>query len=368
MKQISTLLAVGLVLGSVSVGSARAERIKDVARVGSVRSNQLIGYGLVVGLEGTGDSSGTQFTVQSTAAMLEKFGVTVPPGTIKVKNVAAVMVTANLPAFVRNGSQIDVQVSSLGDSSSLQGGTLLQTPLKAADGAVYAAAQGSVSVGGFSAGGAGGSQTKNHVTAGRVPGGALVEREVPTTLVSGNTLAITLAQPDFTSASRVADAINQSALHLVARAADSATVEVTLPAETSANPVSTIAQIEELSVSTDAVARVVVNERTGTVVIGGDVTVAPCAIAHGALIVKVSKSALVSQPNPLSKGGKTVVVPITKVDVKEDGGQVQALPKATSVAQVVKALNTLGVTPRDLIAILQALKGAGALKADLEIQ
>ena len=348
------------------VGAARAERIKDVARVGSVRGNQLVGYGLIVGLDGTGDNSGALFTAQSVASMLEKFGVTVPAGAIKVKNVAAVIVTADLPAFARNGSALDVTVSSLGDAKSLQGGTLLQTPLRAADGAVYAVAQGAVSVGGFSVGGGGNSQGKNHVTAGRVPGGALVEREVPTTLVGqGNRLNITLHRADFTTAARVAQAINTAALKAVARAADAGTVEVSVPE--GVDPVLMVASIEGISVTTDTVARVVVNERTGTVVIGGNVSVAPCAIAHGSLSVKVSTQLAVSQPNPLSNG-ETVVVPNTQVEARDEGGRVHAVRAASSVEQVVKGLNALGVTPRDLIAILQALKTAGALKAEIEIQ
>jgi flagellar P-ring protein precursor FlgI len=358
------LLALALIFGVL--GTARGERIKDIARVGGVRSNQLIGYGLVVGLDGSGDSNGPLFTGQSVAAMMERFGVTVPAGAIKIKNVAAVIVTADLPAFVRNGSALDVQVSSLGDAKSLQGGTLLQTPLRAGNGGVYAVAQGAVSVGGFTAGGGGSSQSKNHVTAGRVPGGALVEQEVPTTLAADGALLITLHQADFTTAARVAQAINRSPLGLVARAADAGTVEVALPG--GADPVLTVAGIETLPVTTDVAARVVVNERTGTVVIGGNVTVSACAIAHGSLSVSIRARPEVSQPNPLSKRGKTVVVPNTRVDAREEGGRVQTVPAAATVDQVVRALNALGVTPRDLIAILQALKGSGSLKADLEIQ
>lgn len=349
-------------------GGAQAERIKDIARVGSVRSNQLVGYGLVVGLDGSGDSNSALFTVQSVAAMLEKFGVTVPAGALKVKNVAAVMVTAQLPAFARSGSALDVQVSSLGDAKSLQGGTLLQTPLRGADGGVYAVAQGGVSVGGFTAGGGGSATTKNHVTAGRVPSGASVEREVPTTLLNGNLLTITLNQADFTTAARVAKAINETPLHFIARAADAGTIEVALPAEAARNPVAAVASIETLLVTSDTAGRVVVNERTGTVVIGGNVTVAPCAIAHGSLTVRINTDFAVSQPNPLARKGQTVVVPSTQVEAQDEGGRVQAVPASSTVDQVVKSLNTLGVTPRDLIAILQALKTAGALKAELEIQ
>lgn len=351
------------------ISVTRAERIKDVARVGGVRSNQLVGYGLVVGLDGTGDTSAA-FTNQSIASMLERFGVSIPAGAIKVKNVAAVIITADLPAFARNGSTIDVQVSSLGDAKSLQGGTLLQTPLRAADSNVYAVAQGSVSIGGFLAGGGGNSQSKNHVTAGRVPGGALVEREVPTTLRgpnSGSGLVITLHRADFTTAARVAEAIESADLGVTARATDAGTIEVLSPNGVGASAVNLIASIEGLPVTTDTIARVIVNERTGTVVIGGNVGLGACAVAHGALTIKIRTRLEVSQPAPLSSGA-TVVTPKVRVEAQDEGGRVQAIGQATTVDQVVKALNTLGVTPRDLIAILQALKAAGALKADIEIQ
>lgn len=350
-----------------AAGRARAERIKDIARVGGVRANQLVGYGLIVGLDGSGDGNGAIFTAQSVANMLEKFGVTVPAGALKVKNVAAVMVTCDLPAFARNGQPLDVQVSSLGDARSLQGGTLLQTPLRGADGSVYAVAQGAVSVGGFSAGGGGSSQTKNHVTAGRVPGGALVEREVPTTLAGEGTgrLQITLNRADFTTAARVAEAVSRSGLGLLAVAVDAGTIEIATGANGPA-AVALIARVEGLSVTSDEAARVVVNERTGTVVVGAHVSLSPCAIAHGNLQVKIRARPDVSQPAPLSNGA-TVVTPNTKVRVQEDGGRVQAVPTSATVEQVVRSLNALGVTPRDLIAILQALKAAGALKAELEI-
>ena len=366
MRKRSLILGV-LAAALFSISPARAERIKDIARVGSVRSNQLVGYGLIVGLDSTGDTNGTLFTAQSVASMLERFGVTVPATAIKVKNVAAVMVTCQLPAFARSGSTLDVQVSSIGDAKSLQGGTLLQTPLRAGNGGVYAVAQGAVSVGGFTASGGGSSQTKNHVTAGRVPGGALVEQEVPTTLAGdAGALLITLHQADFTTAARVAQAINRAPLGLTARAADAGTVEISMPG--GADPVLTIAGIETLPVTTDTVARVIVNERTGTVVIGGNVSVSACAIAHGALSVKIRARPGVSQPNPLSDRGRTVVVPNTRIDARDEGGRIQTVPAAATVDQVVRALNALGVTPRDLIAILQALKASGSLKAELEIQ
>ena len=366
MNKVFVLFAAFLIL---AISGARAERIKDIAHVGGVRSNQLVGYGLVVGLDGSGDGNGAIFTAQSVANMLEKFGVTVPAGALKVKNVAAVMVTCRLPAFAKNGSGLDVTVSSLGDARSLQGGMLLQTPLRGADGAVYAVAQGAVSVGGFSAAGGGSSQTKNHVTAGRVPAGALVEREVPTTLTGGgqNTLAITLERADFTTAARIAEAVRTARIGLVARAVDAGTVEVSaLETDVRLDAVGTIAQIEGLSVTSDEAARVVVNERTGTVVVGANVSLSPCAIAHGNLQVKIRARPDVAQPAPLSNG-RTVVTPNTKIAVREDGGRVQTVSASATVEQVVRSLNALGVTPRDLIAILQALKAAGALKAELEI-
>lgn len=365
-----TLLAIaGMLLTLTQNAGAQATRVKDIATVQGVRGNQLIGYGLVVGLDGTGDGTGAAFTPQSVASLLQKFGVTVPAGALKVKNVAAVMVTATLPAYVRNGSTVDVTVSSLGDARSLQGGTLLQTPLQAADGQVYAAAQGSVSVGGFLAGGAGGQVSKNHVTAGRIPGGAFVERDVSTTLAGADshTLQITLSAPDFMTAARVAHAL---ANHLpsgatFSRALDASTVQVGIAP--GADTVTLIAMLEDAPVQTDTPARVVINERTGTVVMGGDVTVSPCAVAHGSLTVQITDTTSVSQPAPLSNGA-TVVVPSQQVKVQEGNERLIPIPSSASLSKVVASLNALGVTPRDLIAILQAMKDAGALHADIEVQ
>ncbi len=363
------LLSLGLLLTLAPLGQAQA-RLKDIAVVQGVRGNQLVGYGLVVGLDGTGDGTGATFTPQSVASLLQKFGVTVPPGALKVKNVAAVMVTASLPAYARNGSAIDVTVSSLGDAKSLQGGTLLQTPLQAANGQVYAVAQGAVSVGGFLLGGdGGGAVSKNHVTAGRVPGGALVEQDVPTTLAgaSDNALLITLNQPDFTTAARIASAVRA---HLPdgatsARPLDAATVQVGYAPGTS--PVELIAALEGVPVQTDEIARVVINEKTGTVVMGGDVTVTACAVAHGNLTVQIAPAPVISQPAPLSNGA-TVVVPRSAIKVQEGRARLVPIPGSASLSKVVSSLNALGVTPRDLIAILQSMKDAGALHADLEIE
>ncbi len=371
LPQTAALLLL-LLAGAALAPSASAQaRLKDIAAVQGVRGNQLVGYGLVVGLDGTGDGNGSTFTPQSVASMLQKFGITVSPGALQLKNVAAVMVTATLPPFVKNGSAIDVTVSSLGDAKSLQGGTLLQTPLQAANNRVYAVAQGAVSVGGFLAGGGGGgSVTKNFVTAGHVPGGALVEQDVPTTLLSatGGTLDVTLNQPDFTTAARLSNAINTHKPYGVtmAVAADAGTIHVSfLP---TFDPVSVIAGLENVPVETDEVAKIVINERTGTVVMGGNVEVSPCAVAHGNLTVSIANAPIISQPGPFSRRGQTVVLPRKIIGVTEGNERLIPVPESTNLNSVVRSLNALGVTPRDLIAILQAMKEAGALHAQIEIQ
>ncbi len=368
MKIINTTaLVASLGLVSLLAAPVSAARLKDIANVQGVRGNQLVGYGLVVGLAGTGDSQQVAFTLQSVASMLQKFGVNVPQTSLRLKNVAAVMVTADLPAFAKNGGTIDVTVSSLGDSASLQGGTLLQTPLQAANGNVYAVAQGSVSVGGFSSGSGAGSVTQNHVTAGRIPAGAIVEADVPTTLTHGGGVEVTLDNPDFTTAARVASAINaqlpQGATG--AHATDASTISIS--ADSNVDTISLIAALENISVNPDVPAKIVINERTGTVVLGGDVTVSACAIAHGNLTIQVTDNTAVSQPDPLS-GGKTVVVPRKSIEVSEGSKFLVPIPESPTIDKVVKALNALGVTPRDLIAILQAMKESGALHADLEIE
>jgi len=368
---ITTLVSF-LLAGAALMPSASAQaRLKDIAAVQGVRGNQLVGYGLVVGLDGTGDGNGSTFTPQSVASMLQKFGITVSPGALQLKNVAAVMVTATLPPFVKNGSAIDVTVSSLGDAKSLQGGTLLQTPLQAANNKVYAAAQGAISVGGFLAGGgAGGSVAKNFVTAGRIPGGALVEQDVPTTMLgaSSGSLEVTLSQPDFTTAARLVNAINTHKPYGVtdAVAADAGTIRVGFTP--GSDPVSVIAGLENVPVDTDEVAKIVINERTGTVVMGGNVEVSACAVAHGNLTVSIANAPIISQPNPLSRQGQTVVLPRKIINVAEENERLIPVPNSATLDSVVKSLNALGVTPRDLIAILQAMKEAGALHAEIEIQ
>jgi len=357
------MLALGILARCVGAAEIPV-RLKDIARIEGARSNQLFGYGLVVGLDGTGDSQQTLFTAQSVANMLSKFGITVPANRMKVKNVAAVMVTADLPPFVRPGSKIDVLISSLGDARSLQGGMLLQTPLQAANGQVYAVAQGSVSVGGFLATGGGSSVTKNHTTVGRIPGGAIIEQAVPTTLSSGDTVNVLLNNPDFTTAVRVAGSINERLGDGSASALDAGTVQVKAQGR---DIVPLIAEISELSVVESQVAKIIVNERTGTVIIGGDVRLSPVAVSHGDLSIEISKELQVSQPEPLAKKGETVVVEQATVDARERTARLVNLEPGPTLADLVKALNELKVTPRDIIAILQALKQAGALHAEIEI-
>ena len=345
-------------------------RLKDIATIEGVRQNQLNGYGLVAGLTGTGDSQQAIFTVQSVLNMLRRRGLTlnVNPRQLQIKNVASVSVTATLPPFARQGGRIDVQVSSLGDAKSLQGGTLLLTPLFAADGQVYAVAQGAVSLGGgFSVSAPGASARKSHLTTGVVPGGALVEREVPVELGAGGVLTIALHQPDFTTAARLASAVNTSLARAVAKPIDAGTVAVAVEGGTPDAAFATATAIEQVDVTPDTAARIVLNERTGTVIIGSDVRVMPVAIAHGSLNVTIKTDFGVSQPAPLS-GGQTVVVPDSTVKVEEGAKQnLLLLRPGVSLGQLVAALNALGVTPQDLIAILQAIKTAGALEADLEL-
>jgi len=344
-----------------------AARIKDLANIKGVRSNQLVGYGLVVGLDGTGDDKKSIFTTQSIASMLEKMGVTVNPKEIKAENVAAVMVTAALPPFARTGARIDAIVSSIGDAENLQGGNLLMTPLKGADGNVYAVAQGPVNTGGFAAQGAGASVSKNFPTVGRLIEGATVEREVNFDFNARTALTLSLQQPDFTTASRITDAINGLFYDPIAAATDSGTIQLQVPTAYTGNIVELVAMIEKLEVTPDNIARVVINERTGTVVMGDKVRIATIAIAHGNLSIVVKENPQVSQPLPFSEGGATVVTPDTNLSVQEGENQLVLVNGGTSIGDVVNALNALGVSPRDLIAIFQAIKAAGALQAELEV-
>jgi flagellar P-ring protein precursor FlgI len=359
--------AVVLVLILLMALPAGAARIKDMADIKGVRGNQMVGYGLVVGLDGSGDGKNAKFTLQSMATMLEKMGMTVDPDDIGVDNVASVMVTAELPPFARNGSRIDVTVSSIGGAENLQGGTLLLTALKGVDGKVYAVAQGPVVTGGFSAGGrSGGSVQKNFPTVGRVVGGALIEREVPSHFGDARRLTLSLRQPDFTTAKRMTSAINASLFGDVARSLDAGTVEVTVPDQYRNDLVTLVSMIEVLPVAPDVEAKVVINERTGTVVMGADVRIATVAVAHGNLSIQIRETAAVSQPLPMS-GGETVVTPESDISVKEGNAPIFLVENGVSIGDVVRALNALGVSPRDLVAIFQAIKAAGALQARLEI-
>ena len=360
------LILLGVLLLMVS-SQAQAVRIKDIASLKGVRANQLVGYGLVVGLNGTGDSDDAIFTLQSMASLLEKMGVTVQPEDIEVENVAAVVVTANLPPFSRIGGQIDVLVSSIGDAENLQGGTLLFTPLKGADSNVYAIAQGPISTGGFQARGTSAGVQKNFPTVGRVVNGAVVEREIPSNFNSRESLTLTLHKPDFTTASRVAQAINISLYDHVASTQDSGTIRVKVPEKYLGNTVALVSLIEKLGVTPDNVSKIVINERTGTVVMGENVRISTVAIAHGNLSIQIQENQNVSQPLPFSRGGETVVTPDTQVAVEEGRKPLYLVESGVSIGEVVKALNALGVSPRDLIAIFQALKAAGALQAELEI-
>jgi flagellar P-ring protein precursor FlgI len=397
------------VLGSLAARPAAAARLKDLADLRGARDNQLLGYGLVVGLGGTGDDMSANISVQSVVTMLQKLGVRVDVQYLRLRNVAAVIVTADLPPFIAAGQRIDVTVSSVGNALSLEGGTLLLTPLKGADTKVYAVAQGPVSVGGYLVQAQTGSRlSKNQTTVGRIPGGALVEREVPLDpgLATGDQIEITLKSPDFTTAVRIADAIRQEVEKLAPTAAataavvkaaggsappgvtpagpgaegqadaatgplalarDAGTVVVRVPEAYRTRQADLVAALEGLNVQPDVPTRVIVNERTGTVVLGDGVRLAPVAIAHGGLTLEVRETPTVSQPAPFTKG-KTTVVPRSGLSAAENPGELKALAAGASLGDVVKALNALGVTPRDLVAILQALKAAGALEAELEVQ
>lgn len=350
----------------VLLSTADASRIKELAQLEGVRSNQLVGYGLVVGLNGTGDSNSTQFTTQSLANMMERLGVTVDPDKVKVANVAAVVVTADLPPFSRAGTSIDVAVSSVGDSNNLAGGTLLMTPLKAADGKIYAVAQGPLVVGSLAFGGKAAKVQKNHPTAGRIPDGALVEREVPFVFGQRQELNYRLKDSDFTTVSRMSEAVNKRFGGSIARSLDAGQMQVAVPEEYQTRVVDFVSELERLTVIPDTLARIVVNEKTGTIVMGDKVRISTVAVSHGNLSLVISEQTNVSQPGPLSQG-QTVASPETLVDVAEDKGNLVVLQQGVSIGDVASALNAIGATPRDLIAIFQAIKAAGALYADLVI-
>jgi flagellar P-ring protein precursor FlgI len=345
-----------------------AARLKELVSLEGVRENQLIGYGIVVGLKGTGDRQQTIFTAQSLANMLRQMGVTVDPAVILVKNTAAAMVTATLPPFAQPGMQIDATVAAMGDAASLQGGLLLMTSLRGIDGQVYSIAQGPVVTGGFVAGGAGNTQTVNHPTVGRVPGGAIVERGAPS-VTPASLLKLQLHQADFTTAVRIADAVNErfkSDAKPIAHADNSGLVSVAIPPEYSTRTTEFVASLEILKVETDRPARVVINERTGTIVMGKEVRVSPVAIMHGNLTVEIQTHYDVTQPNAFS-GGTTQVMPSVSVGVKEEKARNVVLKEGATVEELVRVLTSIGSTPRDIIAILQSLRSAGALESEVEV-
>jgi len=356
-------LAAAAVLAAWPAG---AVRIKDMADLKGVRANQLVGYGLVIGLDGTGDGS-AEMTVQTMSNMLEKMGVTIKPGDIEADNVASVMVTAELRPFAGVGGRFDVLVSAIGGAKNLQGGTLIYTPLRGADGRVYAVAQGPVSTGGFQATGkSGGGIQKNFPTVGRVVNGAVVEQAVATDFSKDYTMTYSLHRPDFTTAARMSAAINAALLGTFASTPDGGTVSVVIPAAYRDNPVSLVTLVENVEITPDNGSRVVINERTGTVVMGAGVRLSTIAIAHGSLSIQISETTDVSQPMPFSQG-RTVASPESNIAVAEERSPIFLVESGVSIGDVVRALNALGVSPRDLIAIFQAIKQAGALQARLEI-
>jgi flagellar P-ring protein FlgI len=360
-----TVLAV-LALALAIAAPAHAIRLKDVADFEGVRPNKLIGYGLVIGLTKTGDGNSVKFTRTTITNMLENMGVTVDPKDVKSGNAAAVMITAELPPFSRQGSRIDVTVSSIGDAKSLQGGMLLLTPLKGPDGNIYAVAQGAVSVGGFSAEAGGDSVTKNHTTVGTVPGGGIVEREIPFEFNNQNEISVSLFSGDFSTANRTAFTINQDMGSDSARAIDNRTIRIKVPDSFRSNLVGLMARIENLEVVPDQSAKIVLNERTGTVVMGANVQISTIAISHGNLHIKVRSTPNVSQPSPLS-GGRTTVTTQKEIVAVEESRNLFVVESGATIGDLVRALNAVGVTPRDLVAILQSIKAAGALQASLEI-
>lgn len=357
-----------LVFFDLSISEAESlpgVRIKDIARIQGTHNNFAYGYGLVVGLNGTGDSSASAFTVQSVINMLQKFDIDVTKNRIGLKNVAAVMVTTEFPFFAKVGSRMDVLVSSIGDAKSIAGGTLLATPLTLPDGKLCALAQGPISVGGFSAlsGETSNSIQKNHPTVGRIPNGALIQNVPPLTYGNSNSLVIVLTEPDFTTATRVVSAIN-SEFQGIAQAVDASSVEVTVPESGRSGLVNFISRLENLTVVPDSIAQVVIDERTGTIAVGKDVRISPVAISHGNLNIQIKSDAEVSQPLPLSSG-ETVVIHKEDIAVQEEKTQMKVIRGGASIDEVVRALNLIGVTPRDMIIILQAIKKAGALHANL---
>jgi len=364
LSLISCFILLAGVLGNVS----HAARIKDLTMVEGGRDNQLVGYGLVVGLAGDGDSNAIT-TLRTVANTLQRYGLTVQADQIKTKNAAAVMITADIAAFLKNGSRIDVTVSSLGDAKSLQGGMLLQTPLMGADGRVYAVAQGAVAVGGFlgGTGGAGGATVqKNHPTVGMIPNGAIIEREIPASFIHDGVFTLQLHSPDFTSSSRMMKAIN-AYFPAAATARDAATISIKLPPAYAGREVTFLADMGSIEVSPDSLARIVINERTGTIVATTTVRISQVAISHGALTITVSSNVAVSQPNAFNNSGQTVVAPTTQTAVNEVKGGFLIFNEEPTIDRLAAALNALGVSTREMMSIFQALKRSGALQAELVI-
>jgi flagellar P-ring protein precursor FlgI len=367
-KTLQAVLLPILLALCVPVTAGATSRIKDLANIEGVRQNQLIGYGLVVGLNGTGDTlNNIPFTKQSLQAMLERLGVNVRGQTLRTGNVAAVMVTANLPPFATQGTRMDITVSALGDSKSLQGGVLLVTPLLGADGNVYAVGQGSVAIGGFQAEGEAAKIVRGVPTVGRISNGALIEREIEFNLNRQSQLRMALRNPDFTTAKRIAAAINDYIGVPTAEPLDPSTIGITVPNQYRGNVISLLTEVEQLQVEPDLAAKIVIDERSGIIVMGNDVRVSTVAVAQGNLTVTITETPQVSQPTPFSRGGTTTVVPRTRIGVQEDGKKLALVRDGVSLQQLVDGLNALGIGPRDLIAILQAIKAAGAIQADIEV-
>jgi flagellar P-ring protein precursor FlgI len=370
-KPIQRYLAVALAAFALTLYAAAAgatSRIKDLADIEGVRENQLIGYGLVVGLNGTGDTlNNIPFTKQSLTAMLERLGVNIRGAQLRTGNVAAVMVTGNLPAFATQGTRVDVSVSALGDAKSLQGGMLLVTPLLGADGNVYAVAQGTVAVAGFSAEGEAAKIVRGVPTVGRISNGALVEREIDFAINRMSNLRLALRNPDLTTAKRIAGAINDFLGAAAAEPIDRATIMLAVPPKYHGNLVALLTEIEPLQIEPDLPAKVVIDDRSGVIVMGRDVRVATVAVAQGNLTVTITETPQVSQPSPFSRGGRTRVVPRTRIGVQEEGVKLGVVDEGVSLRELVDGLNALGVGPRDLISILQAIKASGAIQAEIEV-
>jgi len=366
-RGVITFLVLALVVLTGTGVDVEAARVKDIAGFEGARPNQLIGYGLIVGLNGSGDDDKTEFTYQSLSSMLQRMGIVVDKEDVDLDNVAGVMVTATLPPFAKVGTRIDVLVSSMGNAEDLQGGTLLLAPLSAPDGNVYAVAQGPISIGGFSAGGAaGGGVQKNHPTVGYIPGGAIIERGLPRNLMEGQTISLNLNNPDFTTCLRLTEVINRGLGEETAHPMDAGTVKIKVPLESQENLVEFISRVENLEIAPDSVAKIVLNERTGTVIMGEKVRISTVAVSHGNLSIIIKESARVSQPLPFSEG-ETVVTPETSVAVMEESRRLVVVPEGVNIREVVNGLNSIGVSPRDLISILQAIRVSGALQAELVI-